>query len=133
MDWSIADPAPAYPAGVGGSCSAVVRMADVNYRYRRGGASVPVRAHLSLELRHGEILGIFGPNGCGKSSLLNVVVTEMLVGAKYRLGVRAAAAQSTSATPTLYGVILVISTVGLVLNMLLVVLERRIGQWKYSG
>jgi NitT/TauT family transport system ATP-binding protein len=60
MDWSIAEPA-------------VVRVAGVNYRYLREGMSVPVLDHLSFEVRHGEILGVFGPNGCGKSSLLNVV------------------------------------------------------------
>ena len=66
-------------------------------------------------------------------SIIIVVVTEMLVGAKYGLGVRAASAQSTSATPTLYGVILVVGATGFVLNTLFVVLERRIGRWKSVG
>ena len=60
MDWFIAEPA-------------VVRVVGVNYRYLRGGMSIPVLDHLSFDVRHGEILGVFGPNGCGKSSLLNVV------------------------------------------------------------
>jgi NitT/TauT family transport system permease protein len=66
-------------------------------------------------------------------SVIIVVVTEMLVGAKYGLGVRAAAAQSTSATPTLYAAMLVVGLIGLVLNVLLVGLERRIGRWKYAS
>ena len=65
-------------------------------------------------------------------SVIIVVVTEMLVGAKYGLGVRAAAAQSTSATPTLYAVILVVGIIGLGLNVLLVRLERLIGRWKFA-
>ena len=42
--------------------------------FRRGKAVVPVLDGLSLEVRQGEFLTFFGPNGCGKTTLLNVLV-----------------------------------------------------------
>lgn len=50
----------------------VLRLVDVTYSVGKAGG-LRVLDHLSLELRQGEILGVFGPNGCGKSSLLNVI------------------------------------------------------------
>ena len=33
----------------------------------------PVHAGLDLDLRRGDILAVFGPNGCGKSTLINIM------------------------------------------------------------
>jgi NitT/TauT family transport system ATP-binding protein len=70
MDSFIAEPDVAYSAD---AATPVIRMLDVSYHHVRDGGAVPVLDHLTLEIRRDEILGIFGPNGCGKSSLLNVM------------------------------------------------------------
>lgn len=40
---------------------------------RNGPTSIPALANLSLSLQQGEFVSIFGPNGCGKTTLLNIV------------------------------------------------------------
>jgi energy-coupling factor transporter ATP-binding protein EcfA2 len=44
---------------------------DVSVRYRR--AESPVLSGIDLEVEQGEFVGIVGPTGCGKTSLLNVL------------------------------------------------------------
>jgi len=72
---------------------AVLRVADVTYSVGKAGG-LRVLDRLSLEVKQGEILGVFGPNGCGKSSLLNVISgyarpdsggVELLAGTETRL------------------------------------------------
>lgn len=41
--------------------------------YEHNGNSVKVFESLDLEILHGEFIGIFGPNGCGKTTLLNLI------------------------------------------------------------
>jgi NitT/TauT family transport system ATP-binding protein len=36
-------------------------------------AGVPLYTHFNLDLPRGEIVSIFGPNGCGKSTLMNMI------------------------------------------------------------
>jgi ABC-2 type transport system ATP-binding protein len=48
----------------------VLSLQDVTIRY---GARVAVAA-LSLEVQRGEVFGLLGPNGCGKSSTLSAIV-----------------------------------------------------------
>ena len=43
---------------------------DLCKSYRRG---VPVLDHLNLEIPEGKIVGLLGPNGCGKSTLIKLV------------------------------------------------------------
>ena len=48
---------------------AVLSLADVSIRY---GPRTAVRG-LSLSVRAGEVYGLLGPNGCGKSSTLGAI------------------------------------------------------------
>lgn len=40
---------------------------------RNESTNIPVLSNLSLSLKQGELVSIFGPNGCGKTTLLNIV------------------------------------------------------------
>ena len=53
----------------------ILEVADVVQRYRTGsGETGPlVLDHVSLKLKAGEIVGLLGRSGCGKSSLLRIV------------------------------------------------------------
>src|SRR5829696_7450939 len=55
--------------GRGMAGQTVLSLEDVTIRY---GGRVAVDA-LSLEVRRGEVYGLLGPNGCGKSSTLGAV------------------------------------------------------------
>ncbi len=49
----------------------VLSLRDVGVRYRGGdGAMVDALADVTLDLKAGEMIGIFGPSGCGKTTLL---------------------------------------------------------------
>lgn len=48
-----------------------VRLDKISLRYNE--KSETILKNFSLEVERGEILGVFGTNGCGKSSLLNVL------------------------------------------------------------
>lgn len=62
--------------------------------------------------------------------IIIVCVTEMLVGAPYALGSRIVNAQISYATPQLYAVILTIGFIGLVLNWMLIGVERWMVHWR---
>ena len=47
----------------------MLRMLDIDKAF----AGVRVLSRISLELGHGEILGVVGENGAGKSTLMNVL------------------------------------------------------------
>lgn len=53
----------------------LIRLEGVTFAYRAG---EPVFAGLDLELRAGERLGMVGPNGCGKTTCLHVIVGLLL-------------------------------------------------------
>ena len=53
----------------------LLEVADVSQRYKTGSGEEgpPVLDHVSLKLTAGEIVGLLGRSGCGKSSLLRIV------------------------------------------------------------
>lgn len=63
-------------------------------------------------------------------SLIIVVVTEMLVGAKYGLGVRVQNVQITANIPDLFATIIVIGLIGVLLNKILIFLDKKFVFWK---
>jgi NitT/TauT family transport system permease protein len=65
-------------------------------------------------------------------AIIVVVVTEMLVGAHYGLGTRVQNVQITSNIPDLFVTLLIIGCIGVLLNTLLTVLERKLITWKVS-
>jgi ABC-2 type transport system ATP-binding protein len=49
----------------------IVELQRVDFRYGRA----PVIQNLSLEVEEGSSLGLIGPNGCGKSTLMKLIAT----------------------------------------------------------
>lgn len=48
-----------------------VEFHDVSFRYRK---DVPVLDHVNIQLRKGNIVGFIGGSGCGKSSLVKMLL-----------------------------------------------------------
>ena len=63
-------------------------------------------------------------------SLIIVVVTEMLVGAKYGLGVRVQNVQITANIPDLFATIIIIGFIGVLLNKILISIDKKFVFWK---
>ncbi len=57
------------------------------------------------------------------------IVTEMLVGAKYGLGSRVVYAQTAYATPEMYLTIILVGLLGLIMNKIMIMAERKIIHW----
>lgn len=51
--------------------SAAIQIQDVSFAYP---SSLTVLEHVSLEVTTGEFLGLVGPNGGGKTTLLKIVL-----------------------------------------------------------
>lgn len=53
--------------------AALVRLVDVNQRYRTGPDVVEVLQGVNLEIYEGDLVAIMGPSGSGKSTLMNIM------------------------------------------------------------
>jgi len=51
----------------------MLKIINLSKTYQHNGNSVKIFEALNLEVLRGEFIGIFGPNGCGKTTLLNLV------------------------------------------------------------
>ncbi len=63
-------------------------------------------------------------------SIIMVLVTEMLVGAHYGLGVRIQNAQITDSIPELFAIIILVGIIGTTINRLLSLVEQKVVFWK---
>src|SRR5947208_3020853 len=52
-----------------------IKLQNVTKRFpsREPGAFVSVIDHLDLDVADGKIVALFGPNGCGKTTILNIL------------------------------------------------------------
>src|SRR5262245_19237421 len=55
------------------SAEPIMRIDNVEKSFARGGETITVLRHLSLDVAEGEFLGIMGPSGSGKTTLLNLI------------------------------------------------------------
>lgn len=51
----------------------MLKINNLEKIYNHNGSPVKVFDSLNLEIARGEFIGIFGPNGCGKTTLLNLI------------------------------------------------------------
>ncbi|PIR05620.1 nitrate ABC transporter ATP-binding protein [Candidatus Kuenenbacteria bacterium CG11_big_fil_rev_8_21_14_0_20_37_9] len=51
----------------------MLKITNLSKSYQHNGSPVKVFELLNLEILRGEFVGIFGPNGCGKTTLLNLI------------------------------------------------------------
>jgi ABC-type Mn2+/Zn2+ transport system ATPase subunit len=51
----------------------MIEIRDVTFSYHSG---VPILRGLNFSLSHGDRVGIFGPNGSGKTTMLQVIMGE---------------------------------------------------------
>lgn len=65
-------------------------------------------------------------------TIIIVVVTEMLVGARYGLGTRVQNVQITSNIPDLFATIIIIGLIGIILNKILISIDQRLVFWKQN-
>lgn len=63
-------------------------------------------------------------------SVIIIVVTEMLVGAQHGLGTRVQNVQITSNIPDLFVTIIIIGLIGVILNKILIWLDKKLVFWK---
>jgi len=64
--------------------------------------------------------------------IIIVIVTEMLVGAQYGLGIRVQSVQITSNIPDLFATTIIIGILGVILNKVFIVFEEKYISWKSS-
>jgi NitT/TauT family transport system ATP-binding protein len=51
----------------------MITIEDLSKSFHHNGQTVAVFRHLNVRIRQGEFLVLFGPNGCGKTTLLNIL------------------------------------------------------------
>lgn len=57
----------------------VLKIKDLSFSYAE---DTPVLNHVSLQLQRGEIMMLMGPNGCGKTTLLKLILRLLPTGSK---------------------------------------------------
>lgn len=87
------------PAGVAG---ARLRVEDLSVRFHTADGPVPAVDHVSLELRAGEVHGIVGESGCGKSTFLRSIL-ELLPGRTTTVTGRSELVEDDEARPPVPG------------------------------
>jgi putative ABC transport system ATP-binding protein len=60
------------PHGIWEDAEVILRLEEIRKRYSRPGAAKVALDGVSLELRRGQIMGVFGTTGAGKTTLLRV-------------------------------------------------------------
>lgn len=60
------------PTGVWDDADVILRLENVSKRYARKGEDRVALDRVSLELRRGQMVGVYGPTGSGKTTLLRV-------------------------------------------------------------
>ena len=53
----------------------IINIRDLEKSYKK---KKPVLKKLSVKLKNGEILGLLGPNGCGKSTMLSILALDQV-------------------------------------------------------
>ena len=53
---------------------AIVTMQDVSLHYHSINGETPAVSHLNLSVEPGEFISIVGPSGCGKPTLLRILI-----------------------------------------------------------
>ena len=51
---------------------------DINMKYRQVLKEIVALKNISLEVKEGEIFGLIGPDGAGKSTLFRILTTLLL-------------------------------------------------------
>ncbi|MHC2787769.1 ABC-type branched-subunit amino acid transport system ATPase component [Bradyrhizobium liaoningense] len=54
--------------------SAVLEVTDIKKNF----SGISAVGGVSFDVREGEILGLIGPNGCGKSTLFNCILGQLI-------------------------------------------------------
>lgn len=54
-----------------------MKISNLKKSYKNRGENVEVFSNLSAEIDPGEFVAIFGPNGCGKTTLLNIIANSV--------------------------------------------------------
>ena len=47
-----------------------IKLSNINFHYKN---NKPVLKNINIKIKKGEIIGIIGPTGTGKSSLINII------------------------------------------------------------
>ncbi|HEX8403690.1 MAG TPA: ABC transporter ATP-binding protein [Duganella sp.] len=55
------------------SVGTIVSLVDIGKTYKKNGKPIKILAGFSMTISRGDIVGVLGPNGCGKTTLLKII------------------------------------------------------------